>query len=189
MSNVPELVLETMKSAEVRGFKLSCEETVGRLLAALAGAVPPGGRVLELGTGAGVGAAWLASGLGHRSDATVLTLERDPELAATARELPWPEWVEVRVADVEKELPELGRFDLIFADAEGGKWSGLDLTVAALRPSGMLVVDDMDLSRYQSTEHRESVTRVRDSILSDPRLVAVDLPVSSGIMVATKRHD
>jgi predicted O-methyltransferase YrrM len=189
MSDVPGLVLETLKSAKARGFKLSCEEMVGRLLAALASAVPPGGRVLELGTGVGVGAAWLVSGLEHRSDVTVLTLERDPELAAAAREFAWPEWVEVRVADVEKELPELGRFDLIFADAEGGKWSGLDLTVSALQPSGMLVVDDMDLSRYQSTKHRESVTRVRDTILSDPRLVAVDLPVSSGIMVAAKRRD
>lgn len=189
MSDVPDIVVEALKSAEARGFGLSCEEMVGRLLATLASAVPPGGRVLELGTGAGVGAAWLVSGLGQRSDVTVLTLERDPELAAAAREFAWPDWLEVRVADAEKELPRLGRFDLVFADAEGGKWSGLDLTVSALQPSGILVVDDMDLSRYQSAEHRASVTRVRDAILSDPRLVAADLPVGSGIMVAARRRD
>jgi predicted O-methyltransferase YrrM len=32
-----------------------------------------------------------------------------------------------------------GRFDLIFADAQGGKWEGLDGTVAALRPGGLML--------------------------------------------------
>ncbi|MFI5046142.1 MAG: hypothetical protein ACHQIG_03685 [Acidimicrobiia bacterium] len=42
------------------GFELSCEDEVGALLAALAAAVPVGSRVVELGTGAGVGLAGLA---------------------------------------------------------------------------------------------------------------------------------
>ena len=37
-----------------------------------------------------------------------------------------------RDLDAEALLPELGAFDLIFADAPAGKWTGLDRTLAAL---------------------------------------------------------
>ena len=40
----------------------------------------------------------------------------------------------------------LGQFDLIFADAPGGKIFKLRRTVAALREGGVIVVDDMDLA-------------------------------------------
>lgn len=39
-------------------FELACEVEVGRLLAALSAAVPEGSRILEIGTGVGVGLAW-----------------------------------------------------------------------------------------------------------------------------------
>ena len=54
---------------------------MGRLLSTLAAAVPPGGRILEIGTGVGVGLAWLAAGLEGREDVEVLTVESDERLA------------------------------------------------------------------------------------------------------------
>lgn len=47
----PPLVEEMAAAGAAAGFGLSCEPEVGRLLAVLAAAVPPGGAVLELGTG------------------------------------------------------------------------------------------------------------------------------------------
>ncbi|WP_447009915.1 O-methyltransferase [Saccharothrix hoggarensis] len=186
-STVPPLVAEAGARARARGFGQSCEHPVGPLLAALAAAVPRGGRVLELGTGAGVGVAWLVSGLGDRADATVTTVELDGDLAAEVAAGGLPDWAEVVAGDAEALLPDLGRFDLVFADAVAGKWTGLHLTLDALRPGGVLVVDDMDLSRYTEPEHRASVTAVRIALTTDPRLATVELPVGTGIVLATRR--
>jgi len=64
MPAVPELVDAASTSGSEAGFQYSSDERVGRLLAVLAASVPEHGRILELGTGAGVGTAWLVSGLG-----------------------------------------------------------------------------------------------------------------------------
>jgi demethylmenaquinone methyltransferase/2-methoxy-6-polyprenyl-1,4-benzoquinol methylase len=143
--DVPGAVAEAKGRAARAGFRLSSDDDVGRLLAVLVGGVPEGGRVLELGTGAGVGTAWICDGLASagRSDVAVVTVEHDPSLAAAARAATWPPFVELVEGDVLDVLGGLGSFDLVFADAQGGKWEGLDRTVAALRPGGVLVVDDM----------------------------------------------
>lgn len=187
-TGTPALVRGMMTRARARGFRFSCEPPVGQLLAALAAGVPPDGRVLELGTGAGVGTAWIASGVGARGDVAVQTVESDRDLAAEVAGSGLPEWVEVVAGDAETLLPRLGRFDLIFADAVAGKWTGLRHTLDALRGGGVLVVDDMRLDRYGEPEHRASVTAVRRTLLTDPRLVSVELHVGSGIILATRRR-
>jgi predicted O-methyltransferase YrrM len=185
-SPLPALVGDAADRAKRLGFPLSCDEPTGRLLSALAAAVRPGGRILELGTGVGVGTAWLVHGLGDRTDATVTTVEIVAERSEEARCGNWPTWVDWRVGDAAALLPELGRFDLIFADAEGGKWTGLDLTITALAPGAVLVVDDMDLSRYPEPERRAMVVGVREALLAEPRLLAAQLSTASGLMVATR---
>jgi predicted O-methyltransferase YrrM len=185
---LPEMVRSADRLMSSLGFALSCEPEVGRLLATLAAAVPPDGRILELGTGAGVGTAWLASGLGSDRPAELVTVERDKDLAAAVKALDWETPPRFVVGDIEEVLPTLGRFDLIFADAEGGKWTGLDLTIEALRPGGVLVVDDMDPTRYTLPEHLAAVAAVRETLLSDARLVATELATSTGLLLATRRR-
>ncbi len=75
---VPPRVVAAERAASAKGFTKSCLPEVGRLLA-LAVAAKPGGVVAESGTGAGVGTAWLHSGLGP--GARLFTVERDEELA------------------------------------------------------------------------------------------------------------
>ena len=99
---------------------MSCEPAVGALLAVLAGHLPEGSRVLELGTGTGVGTAWIVSGLLPRTDVTVVSVEKDPATAAAASG-DWPSFADLRCADALEVLGESGTFDLIFADAAGGK--------------------------------------------------------------------
>jgi predicted O-methyltransferase YrrM len=186
--SVPALVSQAQQRAGRLGFGMSCEDPVGPLLAVLAAAVPPGGRILELGTGTGTGTAWLTRGLTTRDDATLTTVELDPGLVAAFRESTWPAWVEILEGDAAALLPALGRFDLIFADAVAGKWTGLNLTLDALAPGGVLIVDDMDLSRYTDPEHRKAVQHVENTLATDPRLLTARIPAGTGLTLATRRH-
>jgi demethylmenaquinone methyltransferase/2-methoxy-6-polyprenyl-1,4-benzoquinol methylase len=186
-AELPEIVAEAYVRSEASGFRCSCETEVGRLLAALAAAVPPDGRILELGTGVGVGLAWLVHGLGNRTDVEVITVELDVEIHEIAASAPWPPFIRFERAEAAGRVGKLGQFDLIFADAPGGKLSELGRTIEALRPGGVLLVDDMDLSRHDDRDLRAALATVRERLLADPRLVAAELNAASGIVVATRR--
>jgi predicted O-methyltransferase YrrM len=174
--------------AATLGFAMSCEPGVGQLVAVLAARVPPGGRVLEIGTGAGVGTAWLVDGLGGRTDVEVVTIELDEVVAASVDDGTWPPFVRFLVGDALEVMPTLGRFDVVFADAPAGKWVGLEHTIAALEPGGVLVVDDMAPAEWVDDEHRRNTTRVRGELLAHPDLVAVALDWSSGVVLAARRR-
>ncbi len=60
---MPALVAAATGRARSAGFQFSSEPAVGQLLAVLAAHLPAGARVLELGTGTGVGTAWIPCGL------------------------------------------------------------------------------------------------------------------------------
>lgn len=89
----PELVSLARETGSRAGFRYSSDDRVGRLLAVLAASVPESGRILELGTGTGVGTAWLVSGLSGRSDVEVATVESDEGRVALVRGMPWPPYV------------------------------------------------------------------------------------------------
>jgi demethylmenaquinone methyltransferase/2-methoxy-6-polyprenyl-1,4-benzoquinol methylase len=184
---VPERVEQARRRARGLGFELSSEPGVGALLAVLAAASPRRARICELGTGAGVGLAWIVHGLGDREDARLYTVDTDQQLLATVAVAGWPEYVEFACADGAEAVRTLAPLDLVFADAPGGKLDGLDVTVAALAPGGVLVVDDMDPARHADVGHRKAIEAVRTRLLSDPALVAAELTFASGVTVATKR--
>lgn len=186
--DLPESVVAAHRRATTTGFQLACEVEVGRLLAALAAAVPEGGRVLEIGTGVGVGLAWLLHGLGERHDVEVVTVELDDEVQQTARSVRWPSWVCFESGDGAEVVGGLGEFDLIFPDAPGGKIFKLRQTVAALRPGGVLIVDDMDLTRHEDEDLRAALAVVRQRLVEDADLVSAELGYSSGVIVAVKRR-
>ncbi|MEZ5079551.1 MAG: class I SAM-dependent methyltransferase [Thermoleophilia bacterium] len=170
------------------GFELSCDDEVGALMAALAAGVPRGGRILELGTGVGVGLAWMVAGLQGRTDVEVHSVEIDAPTAAIAAAETWPSTITLHVADAMEVLPRLGSFDLIFADAQGGKIEGLDLTISALAPGGHLLVDDM-APKAGNALHESlwpRIQRVRERLLTDPRLRSAELTFASGVILATK---
>jgi predicted O-methyltransferase YrrM len=183
----PPLVQQAMDRARESGFPYSCEPEVGRLLATLAAHLPAGARVLELGTGTGVGTAWITSALLPRTNVTVLSVEKDPGTAALAARGDWPAFVELRRADALAVLGGAGQFDLIFADAQGGKTEGLDRTIAALAPRGLLVVDDMTPLPSWDAELRAKQPEVRRALLTSPLLTSVELDHGSGVILSTRR--
>ncbi|MDI2127826.1 O-methyltransferase [Yinghuangia seranimata] len=183
----PTLRERAHQHARDLGFTLSSNDTVGRLLAVLAAAVPSGGRILELGTGTGVGTAALVAGLGGRTDATVTSVEYDEAVAARAADNAWPSYVALRTGDAVELLPGLGTFHLVYADAPGGKWTGLDLTIAALEPGGVLLVDDMTPLDRWSDEHRVNQAAVRETLVTHPDLLTCELADGEGLVLCTRR--
>ncbi len=104
---VPPLVAAAASRAREAGFPMSCDPEVGRLLAVLAAHLPARAKVLELGTGAGVGAAWITSGLLPRTDVTLTTVDNDRQTTALAARGDWPSFVSLRYGDALKLLTRL----------------------------------------------------------------------------------
>jgi predicted O-methyltransferase YrrM len=188
----PPLVAAAVGRARRAGFLMSCEPAVGRLLAVLAAALPGGARVLELGTGTGVGTGWIISGLLPRTDVSVLTVESNPATAGLARGGDWPGFAEFRTGDALEVLAAesqagRGAFDLVFADAPAGKWHGLDQVIGALRPHGLLVVDDMAPQPDWAEDHRALTGRTRRALLDAPELTCVEIAHGSGVILGARR--
>lgn len=184
----PPLVARADELARASGFDRSCSEETGRLLRTLA-ASKPGGRVLELGSGLGAGAAWLLAGLD--APARLLTVENDPERARlTADLLQDDPRAEVRAGDWAQALGS-GPFDLIFADAGAAKTpQALDRLAAALRPGGLLVMDDFSPPVYLPTDLHAG-DPLRDALFAHPRLSCSEVQVHrrERVILATKRAD
>ncbi|MGZ8783237.1 MAG: O-methyltransferase [Gaiellaceae bacterium] len=140
---VPPLVERALALAERAGSGGSCLPEVGRLLHVLA-AERGRERVAEIGTGSGVGAAWIVSALPPRTP--FFTTEIDAGRAAAARELfAADESVHVLEGDWRALLPPEAPFDLVFYDAakrlrprEDG-----ERVVGLLAPGGIAVLDDL----------------------------------------------
>jgi predicted O-methyltransferase YrrM len=171
-------------------FERSSIPEVGRLLALLAAARPEG-RFAEIGTGTGVGSAWIASALGP--EALLITTELDDDRAAAAARL-FDEQSHVRVlhGDWHELLPPEGPFDLLFFD--GGHWKKGDVpaeseqVLRVMAPGGVVVIDDLT-PRNLMPEGWAGGDPVRDYWLDDERVVSVELlttPESAAIL-AVKR--
>ncbi|MFQ5514190.1 MAG: O-methyltransferase [Myxococcota bacterium] len=183
----PRIVAEAQARAAAVGFEFSCEPGVGRLLAVLAAAARPGGRILELGTGVGVGLAWLVHGLGERRDVELISVDLDAGIQSVARQGSWPPFVCFELGDGAERVRELGRFELIFPDAPGGKLFGLPHTIDALAPGGVLLADDMDLARHEDPGLRSALVAVRRQLHAHPELLVSELDTGSGVVLAARR--
>jgi predicted O-methyltransferase YrrM len=158
------------------GFTRSCTPEVGRLLHLLA-AQRGRQRVGEIGTGVGVGAAWIVSALDPR--VRFVTVERDPERAAVARELlAADEQARVLEGDWHRLLPAEAPFDLLFYDGGGKQRPDLDgvAVLGLLAPRGTLVLDDL-------TPGRAGPDPIREFWLGRPELAALELAVSPTMAV------
>ncbi|HEX7104505.1 MAG TPA: class I SAM-dependent methyltransferase [Acidothermaceae bacterium] len=187
MPTIEELRARARQHADRLGFTMSSDDETGRLLAVLASSVPRGGRVLELGTGVGFGTTAIVAGLGTRDDVRVVTVEGDEAVATAARDNQWPSFVEFVLGDIPELLPTLGAFDVVFADAQGGKWTALDRTIDAMKPGGFLLVDDMEKFEGGDPKLHAKQQEVTDTLLHHPQLTACEIAWSTGLILCGKR--
>jgi predicted O-methyltransferase YrrM len=194
--DIPALVTRARALARDKGFPLTREEAgarpsaslpgAGRFLAMLAAGCH-GGRIGELGTGAGVGTAWMASAM--PADCALVTVEIDPELANGARRLFADDpRVTVLTGDARSLIAGHAPFDLLFADGGTGDRGRL---VDLLRPGGRLVMDDVTprLALPPDSPYRVSDPK-REFFRTDPRLVSVEvvLPdLANSVLVGTRK--
>jgi predicted O-methyltransferase YrrM len=184
----PLSVADAKVRAAQFGFRSCCRDEVGRLLSVLTACVSSGGRVLEIGTGTGVGTGWIGEGLEGRTDVEVVTIEVDPALAESTRNWSWPANVRIVTAEGTEAFSGLGAFDLVFADAAPVKYGDVDAVLQALNPGGILVIDDLGAGARTTDDQLAEKDALRHALLEDPSLLAVELDTSSGLIVALKRR-
>ena len=162
----------------------ACLDEVGSLLRVLVASLRKG-RIGEVGTAAGVGTAWLASGLGSR--ATLTSVELEPRLARAASELfaPMPN-VEVVTGDWYEVMPGRAPFDLLFFDGGGREalgshnWRTLgDLLV----PGGMMVLDDLTPEELWPATWRDRPDPKRELALRSGLFTAAEVRVRPDVAV------
>lgn len=164
----------------------------GRLLSVLAALVTarPDARLLELGTGGGVGTAWILHGMAP--DAHLLTIEVDPSRAKAAQELFASEpRVTVMCGDWHEVIQGQGQFQLAFPDSglstelEPPAW---DAVVDLVTVGGALVLDDLTPPGTADVLGNESAKR--RFAFGHPRLLSTEVAVSpkSNVAVAVRRR-
>ena len=171
--NVPPLVARARAAAAELGFYSSCSDADGRLLHVLAGRRGVA-RVCEIGTGAGVGTAWLASAL--PPGVPLYTAERDEMRAAAAARLfaDDPD-VHVLVGDWRAVLPPHGPFDLLFVDGKSPR-DDPDAVLGIATPGATVVLNGVSADR-------SGADALWERWLGHPRASAVELETGGNVSV------
>ncbi len=184
--DTPALVRAALRESLRIGYLDSTRSETGRLLATLA--ATRSGVIADLGTGCGVGAAWLRSGA--PAGTRVVTVERDTTLAASAGTLFAGQGVEVIDGDwstIDWRAYGVDGFSLISLDlttARGARGRLVDL----LAPGGLLVLDDLHSSwPFAGPEPVDSI--VLHAWLREERLICTEVRAApdASLLLAARR--
>jgi predicted O-methyltransferase YrrM len=182
----PETLAAIHGETERLGFTMASEPKTGALLATLA-AMKPGGRILELGTGTGLGTAWLLSGMD--ASARLDTVDTDARVVEVARHALADDprvtfHVEDGAAFIERAT--VATFDLIYADAWPGKFTHLGETLALLRPGGLYFIDDLLPQANWPDGHDVKVRALAADLEGRAGFTSVRLAWASGLMLVVR---
>ena len=183
----PALAYILKRTADLR-FDMASEQRTGALLRTLA-ASKPAGRFLELGTGTGIGTAWLLDGMDSASELTSV------DVNSTFQEVARGAFAADRRLNLvtEDALAFLKRqpaasFDLAFADALAGKYDGLDEALRVVKAGGFYVIDDMLPQPNWPDGHAARVSALIATLAAHPDFQMVPLAWASGIVVAVRKQ-
>ena len=170
----------------------------GRMLAALCRAIDP--VVLEVGTAIGYSTLHMAEQLER---GRVVTLERDPERAAQARDFLSRAGVAERVELVEGDARETiqrveGPFDFLFVDATKAEYRNyIELAEPKLTERALLVVDNLLMSgevalpenaeTFWSDDSLVAARKLNAELLASDKWLGAVLPVGDGVGLAARR--
>ena len=166
---------------------MASEPKTGALLRVLA-ASKPAGRILELGTGVGVGAAWLLSGMDASS--TLISVDTNFSFQSAARRIlgidPRLSLVLEDAVDFLVRQPSAS-FDLVFADALRGKFEGLDEALTVVKPGGFYVIDDLLPQPNWPEGHGDKIAPLVERLASLKDFHIVPITWASGLVLAVKK--
>ncbi len=188
MITPPAILADLHADTEAAGFLRASDLLTGSLLRTLA-AGKQRGTLLELGTGTGIGTAWLLDGMD--AGATLDSVDNDAAaMAVAARHLRADRRLTLHLRDAAEWLQEAGgrQFDLIFADTWAGKYHVLDQALALLKPGAFYMVDDMLPQPGWPPEHHEQARRLLSTLEQHPELNVCRLHWGTGLVIATRRH-
>ncbi len=156
-------------------------------------AARPEGRFLELGTGLGSAAVCLLAGMCEVS--SLVTVEIDQRLSASAREVVGDDpRVEFLVGDGAELLEggalaarAPGGFDLVFADAWPGKISHLDPALDLVAPGGLYVIDDLLPQPNWPEGHEHNVVRLRQALSRRSDFVGIEMNWDTGVALFARQ--
>jgi len=182
----PKLLEAVMADTRGLGFQKWCWPQVGALLRVMA-SLKPGGRLLEIGTGTGVGTCWLLDGMD--ASARLLTVDIDVRVQTVARSRLGNDprltlLCEDAAAVIRSERPN--SFDLIFADGGAGKHALLDEALALLRPGGIYICDDTKPHPMWPPEHAVKIPPLMKALAARHDFRRIYIDWSSGVVVMVK---
>jgi predicted O-methyltransferase YrrM len=196
----PPLVQRAYELANAIGFALTREEAgpdrpsaclpgTGQFLSVLAAGCQ-GGQIGEIGTGAGIGTAWLASAM--PADCALVTVDIDEQLAAAVGGLlADDDRIAVLAGDAYQVLPGRAPFDLLFADGAWRDPAGWDSLVGLVRPGGRIVMDDVTpAGRRPADSPLRNHDAKREFFFAHPGLTSAEvvLPdLRNSLLVGTRR--
>jgi predicted O-methyltransferase YrrM len=177
MDELPPLVQRAYDAARRVGFPLTraestgsgyaCLPDTGRFLAMLAAGCS---RIGEMGTGTGIGTAWMASAM--PAECTLVTAEIDEKRAAAAREVFADDpRVTVVTGDGFGTISLGGPYDLLFSDGGGGQADLVDL----LTIGGRMVMDDVTPVQLLAEDSPFRTNDPKRAFFANPRLVSTEV--------------
>jgi caffeoyl-CoA O-methyltransferase len=188
------LAAETREAS--REAQMMVGQLEGRFLKMLVHMVQPQ-LVLEIGMFTGYSALSMAEAL--PAGGRIITLELSSKHEAIARRhiepSPFADRIEIRMGPALETLPALaGPFDLVFIDADKGNYQNyLEAVLPKLAPAGVIAVDNVlwygrVLTGDESPDEDTGAIRAfNDSVVNDPRLECVLLPLRDGVTLIRKR--
>lgn len=182
----PAVLAAIWTDTEKAGFALPSDYKLGGLLRVLA-ASKPGGRLLEIGTGTGLAAAWLLDGMDARAHLT--SIEADGRWAAiAAKHLRGDPRLTLLDADAFSWFGghPAASYDLVFADAMPGKFDGFEALWRLLKPGGLYIIDDLMPQPGWPPGQAARVQAVLDQLDAREDARVARLAWSSDIAIAAK---
>ena len=184
----PVALAHIEETTKALGFNMASDMLTGSLLRTLA-ASKSGGMFLELGTGTGMGTAWILDGMDTAS--RLITMDHDERVVSVARQALGSDprvtfHVMEGMAFIQSLTVQGIRFDFIFADTFPGKYNALDETLALLKLGGLYVIDDMLPQPNWPDGHAVKVTGLIETLEGRPDLRLTKLNWSTGLIVAAK---
>ena len=184
--NIPTIHAEIeRKSAEI-GFTMPSDLYIGALLKTLISS-KPAGCFLELGTGIGLSLSWMIDGMDE--NASLITIDNDPELIAiTNQYFAKDKRVEIVCADGTEWIQNYkgDRFDLVFADAWPGKYSEIDEVLDFIKIGGLYVIDDMTAQPNWPEGHENNVDRLVSYLEKREDFNLTKMNWSTGLIIAVR---